>query len=88
MTRPDDLLEPLSAIVRRHLPAGSDATVLPHDRDLFELGLDSLNAVRMLLDVEEAFDIQFPESDISVELFSSLISLRTALWQCLEGSRT
>jgi acyl carrier protein len=78
----------LTVIVQRYLPKGSEARPFPDDRDLFELGLDSLNAVRMLLEIEEAFGIAFPEEEIKAELFSSVKSLNDAILQQLELSRT
>jgi acyl carrier protein len=89
VTRSADLLESLRGIVFLYLRGKySEAGALPCDRDLFELGLDSLTAVRVLLDVEEAFGVEFAEDEIKVELFASLNSLHTALVQRLELPHT
>ena len=52
---------------------------IPMDSDLMEFGLDSIGAVQLLLDMEEAFGITIPESMIGVELYRSATALRLAV---------
>lgn len=64
----------------KYLPAG---TALEPDSDLGELGLDSMGAVALLLDIEEEFDCSLPDDQAMQETF------RTAgnLWAALESVR-
>lgn len=39
------------------------------------IGLDSIEALRLTLGIENAFDISVPDADLNVELFSSLRAL-------------
>lgn len=39
------------------------------------IGLDSVEAMRLALGLENAFDISIPDADLTVELFSSLGNL-------------
>lgn len=39
------------------------------------IGLDSVEALRLALGLENAFDISIPDADLNVELFSSLGAL-------------
>lgn len=48
----------------------------PEDaQDLFEFGLDSLRAMRLLVFVEEEFGVRIPEGDITAENISSVDAL-------------
>lgn len=47
--------------------------------DLYDAGLSSMGAVRLMLEVEEAFDIRIPEQAISRSLFQSIGSLADEL---------
>jgi acyl carrier protein len=35
--------------------------------DLFQLGLNSINIIEMIVKIEEAFDIEFSDEDLSLE---------------------
>lgn len=41
------------------------------DKDLKELGLDSLASIELLLEIEEAYDIVFPDELLTEDTFSS-----------------
>jgi acyl carrier protein len=57
---------------------------LRDDDDLYEAGLSSMEAVRLMLEVEEAFDIHIPAEAISRKLFQSIGSLATELGRLLD----
>jgi acyl carrier protein len=45
---------------------------LTDDRDIFSLGLDSINAMSLIFSLQDAFGIQFEPSDISFENFRTV----------------
>ncbi len=47
--------------------AGDDTPLLGRG-----IGLDSIEALRLALGLEKEFDLQIPDSDLTVELFSSV----------------
>lgn len=49
-----------------------DPTPLDDDDDLFRAGLKSLGVVRLMLAVEEEFEVEFPESMLRREVFASV----------------
>jgi acyl carrier protein len=71
-----------TGLLRQHLPLGGHAGLAPLDR-LDALGLDSLNAVALLLDLEEAFDVSFPDDALSDEVFRTVGSLWSVLSEVL-----
>jgi acyl carrier protein len=52
---------------------------LSDDADLFAAGIDSLAIVNVLMSIEEAFDIEFPEHLLSRKSFSSIGNLSRAV---------
>lgn len=56
---------------------------LADDDDLYEAGLSSMGAVRLMLEVEEAFGIEIPAESISREMFQSIGSLAVELGRVL-----
>ncbi|QCI63688.1 acyl carrier protein [Phreatobacter stygius] len=59
------------------LPAGVDS--LTDTSDLYEAGMTSFGSVQLMLALEEAFDVEFPERMLNRKLFSSVTSISAAL---------
>lgn len=53
--------------------------------DLFAAGLQSLHCVRVLLAIEDDFDIEIPQDKIDRELFSTIDNLAAAVTSELGG---
>ena len=53
----------------------SDVEGDPSTADLREAGLTSISAVRLMLEIEAAFDIAIPDSDLTPENFATLTSI-------------
>ena len=52
---------------------------LSDDDDLFENGLTSHASVNVMLAIEDAFDVEFPDSLLTKSTFESIKALREAL---------
>ncbi|TJZ97402.1 acyl carrier protein [Actinacidiphila oryziradicis] len=65
-------------IVRTNLELGPDVA-LAADSSLPDLGLDSLTAVNLSVDLEEAFGFSFPDNILIAATFTTVGSLWTAL---------
>jgi acyl carrier protein len=59
------------AILRSHLRYLAPAEELTPDTSLRELGLDSMMAVALLLDLENEFGVTLPDSSLNPETFAS-----------------
>ena len=71
-------------VVRSHLPwMSADDTLMP-DLELADKGLDSLETVSMLLDLEEQFGIRFPDELLTSTSFETPLST----WQMVDGLTT
>ena len=63
------------------LPAGIDA--VSDGTDLHDAGMTSFDAVQLMLALEDAFGIEFPERMLNRKLFSSIGSINAALGELL-----
>lgn len=59
------------------LPGGMDG--IGDTSDLYEAGMTSFGSVQLMLALEEAFDIEFPERMLNRRLFSSVSTIAAAL---------
>jgi acyl carrier protein len=56
-----------------------DATALSDTDDLWDAGMDSLASVNLMVQLEDAFGVQFPDELLTREVFSSIASIAAAL---------
>jgi acyl carrier protein len=52
-----------------------DVATLADDHDLYAAGLTSFSAVQVMLGLEEAFDVEFPERMLNRKTFSSIAAI-------------
>lgn len=69
-------------IILELLPNATDET-LTEDVDIFSLGLDSINAMSLVMNLQEAFGIEFEASEISPENFRTVTDIATLIVQKL-----
>lgn len=56
-----------------------DATSIDADADLYTLGLTSHASVNVMLGLEDAFDVEFPDALLRKDTFQSIAAIREAL---------
>ena len=68
-------------VVAEHagLPGGIDN--LPDDADLYSAGMKSFASVQLMLALEDAFDIEFPEHLLARSTFRSITAIHQAVSQ-------
>ncbi|MBV9784220.1 MAG: acyl carrier protein [Acidisphaera sp.] len=71
----------LRATLDRHGRLDVPAATLADDADLYAAGLDSLAIVNIMLAIEETFQVEFPDSLLSRQSFSSIASLERIIRQ-------
>jgi acyl carrier protein len=57
---------------------------LADDADLYAAGLSSFASVQLMLGLEEAFDVEFPDHLLNRKSFASVAAIEAALNQILE----
>ena len=79
----DDITMRFEQCLRRHLRLVKPDSI-NYDVELAQLGLDSMTAVALLLDIEKTFAIRFPDDMIVEGTFRYAGGLKKAVQQLLE----
>jgi acyl carrier protein len=66
-------------ILKEHGRLPGDVDGLPDHADLFQFGMSSHASIGVMLALENAFDVEFPDRLLKRSVFSSIGSIRAAL---------
>jgi acyl carrier protein len=78
--------ETIRSILAQHARLSCDATNLKEDDDLYRVGFTSHASVNVMLAIEDAFEIEFPNDMLRKSTFQSVSAIRAAVVE-LVGSR-
>jgi acyl carrier protein len=79
MTAIADTEARIREIVRQHGRLAQDDPALAADADLYRAGMSSHAGVNVMLALEAAFDVEFPDRMLTRSVFASIASIRTAI---------
>lgn len=79
MTTADQLDTQIRAVLRDHGHLNKDIASLDVAEDLYQSGMTSHASVNVMLALEGAFDIEFPDHMLKRNVFSSIQSIRSAV---------
>jgi len=71
--------ETIRRVVAEHARLRADVATLADGDDLYEAGMTSHASVNVMLGIEDAFDVEFPDSMLKRSVFESISSIQTAL---------
>ena len=69
----------IRAIVKAHGRLPVDVDTLADDADLYQAGMSSHASVNVMLAIEDAFDIEFPDAMLTRSVFASVASMAAAV---------
>ncbi len=69
------MISTIRKLIDEHGRLSVSAETLEESQDLYETGLTSFAAVQLMLGLEDAFDIEFPERMLNRRSFSSIASI-------------
>jgi acyl carrier protein len=69
----------IRALIAEHARLPIDVGGLDEHSDLYAAGLTSLSTVNLMLALEEAFDVEFPDRMLGRKTFGSIRSLADAI---------
>lgn len=69
----------IRTVLRAHGRLNKDVDLLEDSDDLYESGMTSHASVNVMLGLEGAFDVEFPDHMLRRNVFSSIQSIRSAL---------
>jgi acyl carrier protein len=70
----EEIKQKTKQLILQVLPSVSDQD-LADDTDVFGLGLDSINAMSLIYNVQDTFDIRLETSEINFENFQSVATI-------------
>ena len=76
---PADMTATIRRLLETHGRLGAKAAGLGATQDLVAAGLTSFASVQLMLALEEAFDIEFPERMLNKRSFASIVSIEACL---------
>jgi acyl carrier protein len=76
-----DLAPEIRRVLREHARLPVDVDTLGDQADLFRAGMSSHASVNVMLALEDAFDIEFPDSMLKRSVFESVSGIDGAIQQ-------
>lgn len=71
--------ETIRKAIDSHARLSVTASTLSDDSDLYQAGMSSHASVNVMLALEDAFDIEFPDRMLTRSVFESVASIRAAI---------
>lgn len=71
--------------LRRHLRRAPTDKPIPLEADLVSIGLDSIGALGLLLDIEATFNVSVPGALLTLETFRTRATLESVVATLVEG---
>ena len=75
--------ERIRQVLRDHAQLPVDVDSIDDEADLFQAGMSSHASVNVMLALESAFDVEFPDQMLTRSVFSSVAAIRGALTQLI-----
>ena len=75
------MTEAIRGVVAEHARLRVDVSTLADEDDLYEAGMTSHASVNVMLGIEDAFDVEFPDAMLKRSVFESIAAIRAALEQ-------
>ncbi len=71
--------ETFLGILHNYLRQSGDGHTLTMESNLYELGLESMAAVNLLLELEETYSVIFPDTLLTEATFETPLALKSAI---------
>ena len=79
------MTEKIRQAIQDHARMPVEVATLSDETDLYQAGMTSHASVNVMLALEDAFDIEFPDRMLKRSVFESIASIREALTELQPG---
>jgi acyl carrier protein len=86
MSMTDAIDGDIRAVLAEHGRLPTDIEALGESDDLYQAGMSSHASVNVMLALEDAFDVEFPDEMLTRDVFASIAAIRTAVASLRAGS--
>lgn len=83
----DDNEQRIRAVIAEHAALASGTQALAATDDLYQAGMTSHASVNVMLALEDAFDIEFPDAMLTREVFASIAAIAAAVAELASGEQ-
>ncbi len=80
----DTATEKIRDVLKSFARLPVDVETIGDGDDLYQAGMSSQASVNVMLGLEDAFDVEFPDRMLTRAVFESIASIRTALTELLD----
>jgi acyl carrier protein len=80
-----DTTDRIRSVLKEHARLAIDVDGLKDDSDLFQAGMTSFASVNVMLALEGAFDMEFPDRMLRRGVFESIEAIRAAIEELAKG---
>jgi acyl carrier protein len=85
MTDHQHIDDQIRTVLNAHARLNQDAKTLAETDDLYQAGMTSHASVNVMLGLEGAFDIEFPDHMLKRQVFASVAAIRAAVLELTGG---
>lgn len=82
----EQIEDQIRTVLREHGRLNKDVGLLESTADLYQAGMTSHASVNVMLALEGAFDVEFPDHMLKRNVFGSITSIRSALGDLMTTS--
>ena len=73
------MTDQIRSIVQEHGRMPVDVSTLTEDADLYQAGMTSHASVNVMLALEDAFDVEFPDAMLKRSVFATIAAIASAM---------
>ncbi|HEY2638009.1 MAG TPA: acyl carrier protein [Solirubrobacteraceae bacterium] len=82
----DAIDDDIRGVLRAHGRLPGDVALISDDADLYQAGMSSHASVNVMLALEDAFDVEFPDEMLTRDVFASIAAIRVAVTTLRTGA--
>jgi acyl carrier protein len=85
MTDTQQIDDQIRSVLKAQARLSKDASTLGEQDDLYQAGMTSHASVNVMLGLEGAFDVEFPDHMLKRNVFNSIATIRAAILELTGG---
>lgn len=68
----NNIEEKLREIINKHVETNIDVLTMPIDENLFSVGMDSVSAIKIIVEIEDEFNFEIEDDELSMNNLTTI----------------
>lgn len=68
----NNIEEKLRKIINKHVETNIDVLTMPIDENLFSVGMDSVSAIKIIVEIEDEFNFEIEDDELSMNNLTTI----------------